>query len=65
LSWNQTKPKGAAIYRQEIIQDMTLFTSRSIAVFYDKLFSALDFELPRAATGRKGFSKKAMLCSLS
>jgi hypothetical protein len=55
----------AAIYRQEIIQDVTLFTSRSVVVFYDKLFSALDFELPRAATGRKGFPKEAVLCSLS
>ena len=50
----QRKPtrKGlAAIYRQEIIQDVTLFTSQSAAMFYDKLFSSLDFTLPRAATG--------------
>ena len=36
---------------QEIIQDVTLFTSQSAAAFYDKLFSSLDFTLPRAATG--------------
>jgi hypothetical protein len=42
---------------------VTLFTSQSVAVFYDKLFSALDFEIPRAATGRKGFPKEAMLCA--
>ena len=36
----------------EIIQDVTLFTSQSAAAFYDKLFSSLDFTLPRAATGR-------------
>lgn len=50
----QRKPtrKGLdAIYRQEIIQNVTLFTSQSAAVFYDKLFSSLDFTLPRAATG--------------
>ena len=35
----------AAIYRQEIIQEVTLFTSQSAAVFYDKLFSSLDFTL--------------------
>ena len=30
---------------------------------YDKLFSALDFELPRAKTGRTGFPKDALLCA--
>ena len=29
-------------------------------MFYDKLFSSLDFTLPRAATGR-GFPKEAMV----
>jgi len=42
---------------------VTLFTSQSVAVFYDKVFSVLDFELPCAATGRKGFPKEAMLCA--
>lgn len=41
-----------------------MFTSQSAAAFYDKLFSSLDFTLPRAATGRRGFPKEAMLCSL-
>ena len=62
----QRKPTGkglAAIYRQEIIQDVTLFTSQSAAAFYDKLFSSLDFMLPRAATGRRGFPKEAMACA--
>lgn len=61
-----TKPnrKGlTAIYRQEIIQDITLFTSQSVAAFYDKLFQVLDFELPRADTGRRGFPKEAMVCA--
>lgn len=53
----------AAIYRQEIIQDVTLFTSQSAAVFYDNLFSELDFMLPVAATGRRGFPKEAMVCA--
>ena len=62
----RTKPTGkglAAIYRQEIIHDVTLFTSQGVASFYDKLFSALDFELPRAKTGRTGFPKEALLCA--
>jgi hypothetical protein len=62
----QRKPtrKGlAAIYRQEIIQDVTLLTSQRAANFYDKLFSSLDFTLPRAATGRRGFPKEAMVCA--
>lgn len=42
---------------------MTLFTSQSAAMFYDKLFSRLDFTLPRAATGRRGFPKEAMVCA--
>ena len=32
-------------------------------MFYDKLFSCLDFTLPRAATGRRGFPKEAMVCA--
>ena len=40
-----------------------MFTSQSAAVFYDKLFTELDFTLPRAATGRRGFPKEAMVCA--
>ena len=57
------KGRLAAIYRQEIIQDVTLFTSQRAAAFYDKLFSSLDFTLPRAVTGRRGFPKEAMVCA--
>ncbi len=32
-------------------------------LFYDKLFSSLDFTLPKAATGRRGFPKEAMVCA--
>jgi len=32
-------------------------------VFYDKLFTELDFTLPGAATGRRGFPKEAMACA--
>ena len=60
---NSTRKGLAAIYRQEIIQDVTLFTSQSAAAFYDKLFTELDFTLPRAATGRRGFPKEAMVCA--
>ena len=61
---NTPTGKGlAAIYRQEIIQDVTLFTSQSAAAFYDRLFSSLDFTLPGAATGRRGFPKEAMVCA--
>ena len=42
---------------------MALFTSQSAAAFYDKLFGALEFTLPRAATGRRGFPKEAMFCA--
>ena len=64
LTCRKPTRKGlAAIYRQEIIQDVTLFTSQSAAAFYDKLFSSLDFTLPRAATGRRGFPKEAMVCA--
>lgn len=44
-----------------MINDVTLFTSQSSAKFYDEIFCALDFELPRAKTGRRGFPKEAML----
>ena len=60
---NSTRKGLAAIYRQEIIQDVTLFTSQSAAVFYDKVFTELEFTLPRAATGRRGFPKEAMVCA--
>ena len=32
-------------------------------MFYDKLFSSLDFTLPGAATGRRSFPKEAMVCA--
>lgn len=40
-----------------------MFTSQSAAAFYDKFFSSLDFTLPGAATGRRGFPKEAMVCA--
>ena len=61
---NKTGRGLAAIYRQEIIEDVSFFISQSVVRFYDKLFSVLDFELPRHDTGRKGFPKEAMLCAL-
>ena len=32
-------------------------------MFYDKLFSSLDFTMSGAATGRRGFPKEAMVCA--
>lgn len=60
---NPTRKGLAAIYRQEIIQDVTLFTSQSATAFYDKLFTHLDFTPPKAVTGRRGFPKEAMVCA--
>ena len=61
-----TRKGLAVIYRQEIIQDITLFTSAPKAKFYDALFLNLDlsdFPESTAKTGRKGYSKKALICS--
>ena len=54
----------AVIYRQEILQDITLFTSAPKALFYDRLFlnfDLSDFPESTARTGRNGFSKRALL----
>lgn len=63
----KTKTKEAVIiYRQEIIQDISLFVSQPKAKFYDELFLNLDLSelaAATAATGRKGFPKEAMLCA--
>ena len=56
----------AVIYRQEIIQDIVFFTNAPKAVFYDKLFLNLDLsDFPDRAsrTGRRGYSKCALLCA--
>ena len=54
-----------AIYRQQIIQDIRLFTSQPVAKFYDSLFLNLDLSFVREypKTGRKGFSSDAMFCA--
>ena len=58
--------EAVAIYRQEILQDIRLFTSQPKAKFYDNLF--LNLELPENfckgnTTGCKGFPKYALLCA--
>lgn len=56
----------AVIYRQEILQDITLFTSQPKAKFYSELFLHLDLSsFPDFAskTGRRGYSKRALLCA--
>ncbi len=53
------------IYRQEILQDISLFTSQPKARFYDELFLHLDLscmESSHAKTGRKS-QKEALLCA--
>jgi len=55
----------AVIYRQEIIQDISLFVSQPKARFYDELFSCLDLSPisgTHAKTGRKS-QKEALFCS--
>ena len=63
----KTTRKGlAVIYRQEIIQDISFFTSAPKASFYDKLFLNLDlsdFPESTAKTGRPGYSKRNLLCA--
>jgi hypothetical protein len=64
----RTKPNRrelTVIYRQEIIQDIRLFTSQPKATFYDELFSNLDLSPMRgthAKTGRKS-PKEALFCA--
>ena len=54
------------IYRQEILQDISLFTSQPKAKFYDELFLNLDLSfIPanKSKTGRKGYSNHSMICA--
>ena len=54
------------IYRQEIINDISLFTSQPKAAFYDELFLKLDLSfVPRFSNskGRKGFDNHSMIAA--
>ncbi len=54
------------IYRQEIIKDISFFTSQPQANFYDELFMNLDLScIPEynSKTGRTGYSNHAMICA--
>ena len=54
------------IYRQEILQDISLFTSQPKAKFYDELFLNLDLSfipVNNSKTGRKGYSNHSMICA--
>lgn len=56
----------AVIYRQELINDISLFTSAPKAAFYDKLFLNLDlsdFPGSISRTGRPGYPKCSLLCA--
>ena len=52
------------IYRQLIMNDISLFTSQPKAAFYDELFMHLDlgtFPDRTHPKGRQGYSRRAML----
>lgn len=54
------------IYRQEILKDISLFTSQPKANFYNDLFINLDLScIPahNSKTGRRGYSNYAMICA--
>ncbi len=54
------------IYRQSIMNDISLFTSQPKAKFYDELFIRLDLSsIPdrRCEKGRQGYSRHAMICA--
>lgn len=54
------------INRQEILKDISLFTSQPKAKFYDDLFTILDLScIPthNAKTGRKGATNHAFICA--
>ena len=54
------------IYRQEILKDVSLFTSQPKAKFYDELFVNLDLSrIPahNSKIGRAGYSNHSMICA--
>jgi len=54
------------IYRQELLKDISLFTSQPKAKFYDELFVNLDLScIParNSKTGRTNHSNHAMICA--
>lgn len=54
------------IYRQEILKDISLFTSQPKAKFYDELFINLDLSCIHdrsSKIGRAGYSNHAMICA--
>ena len=54
------------IYRQEILKDISLFTSQPKAKFYDELFINLDLSCIPAQNskfGRASYSNRSMICA--
>ena len=54
------------IYRQEILKDISLFTSQPKAKFYDELFINLDLSCIPAQNskfGRASYSNLSMICA--
>ena len=65
MSHKSTSEELTVIYRQEILQDISLFTAQPKAKFYDELFINLDLSCVsglHARTGRPS-EKEALLCS--
>lgn len=59
-------PKGAGyIYRQELLQDISLLTSQPKARFFDELFLHLDLSFMESvhAKARRESQKEALLCA--
>ncbi len=57
----------AVIYRQILMNDISLFTSQPKAKFYDELFMYLNLDaVPdrRCNKGRQGYSRHAMICAV-
>ncbi len=54
------------IYRQEILNDISLFTSQPKAKFYDELFLNLDLSMIPSRSkskGRRGFDNHSLICA--
>lgn len=64
--WKISQIRVVFIYRQEILQDINLFTSQLKAKFYDELFFNLDLSFIPAInskTCRKWYSNHSMICA--
>jgi len=63
LKTKSTKRRLTVIYRQEIVQDIRLFTNQPKAKFYDTLFLHLDLSSVKPAKTGRPSQKQALLCA--